>query len=171
MVLMFYLFTKICYLCIIIMIVYHMKKKGSKFEYEAERNKNILEAFRHEIITHKHSDILSIFNSIVNKPSQRFWVSPERASVVINRMIHGDKLTGMNPNKREMYEEIFRRVKKMQHNNPDIPIRIMVSTIVEDVAPKFYLTAESAKVIFYRALKANRAKIECEKKKKRLQKL
>ncbi len=140
-----------------------MKKKGSKFEYEAERNRNILDAFHREVSSCKHVDIPNVFNSIVNKPSCRFWVSPERASVVINRMIHGDTLSSMKPNKREMYKEIFRRVQKMRKSNPDAPIRRLVSIIVEEPAPKFYLTAESAKVIYYRS------KAECENRKKRLQ--
>ena len=89
----------------------------------------------------------AICQKLVNMPSERFWVSEERASIVISDMLKGRSIENMNENKREMYEEIYRRVQELKKEYPNATVYELVSQVVEGPAPKFYLTPKSAKVI------------------------
>ena len=124
-----------------------MKYFGSTFEYEEERNKDLMRAYREEIAAVDFINMPDIFRSIVNKPSSRFWVSEERAAIVVSAMMRGETLAKMRPLKREMFQEIYNRVKALQEQHPDKSVYQLTFTVVQQQAPKFYLTAGSAKVI------------------------
>jgi len=94
-----------------------------------------------------------VFESVVNMPAQRFWISAHRAAVVVAAIDKGDDLTAMRPNKREMFMEIYRRYLLLRRDNPDAPAFHIVRQIVEQPAPKFYLSASSAKSIILKARK------------------
>lgn len=130
-----------------------MKHFGSNFEYAEERNEDIMRAYLQEIARCDQIYLPEIFNRVVNMPSKRFWVSPKRAAIVISNMMRGDTLADMRPTKREMFQEIFRRVLKLQEKNPEMSIYEIAIEVVQEPAPKFYLTAGSARVIIYRAKK------------------
>lgn len=127
-----------------------MKHKGCKFEYGTERDKELLRAYREQI--GKCSVIVpsEICKAVVEMPAKRFWVSDERAAIVIARMFKGDRLTDMRNNTREMYYEIFRRVKELKKKRPAMTIIGAVSYVVSRPAPKFYLTPGSAGMILCR---------------------
>lgn len=91
-----------------------------------------------------------ICERIANRGSKRFWVSEERAAIVIARMMRGDRLRKMKPLKREMYFEIFRIVKRLKEQYPDMPIYKLSFKAVNTPAPKFYMTPKSIKVIIYK---------------------
>ena len=124
-----------------------MKHKGSTFEYKHERDRDLMRAYCEQIMLCDTIDLTEVFKKVVIMPSERFWVSEERAAIVIARMFKGDKLESMKPNTREMYEEIFKRVKDMKEHNPTMSLIDMLFRVVRQPAPKFYLTPESAKVI------------------------
>lgn len=124
-----------------------MKPHGSHFEYEDQRNDDIMNAY-HELVT--NADFIcmpDIYRKVVDMPSKRFWVSEERAAIVISAMMRGESLDNMRPLKREMYNEIYRRVMRLKEDNPNMPVSQLVATVVEQPAPKFYLTPGSAKVL------------------------
>ena len=127
-----------------------MKHKGSKFEYEDERDKDLMRAY-HEQLESCDTIVLSdIFRNVVAMPSARFWVSEERAAVVIGCMLRGDKLEKMRTNAREMYFEIYKRVVSEREKYPDKSIAEIVFNVIRQPAPKFYLTPDSARVIVTR---------------------
>lgn len=130
-----------------------MKHRGSSFEYAEERNEDIMRAYKQEIARCERIFLPEVFNRIVNMPSKRFWVSAERAAIVISSMMRGDTLAYMRPTKREMFQEIYRRVKILQEKHPNMSIYEMALNVVSEPAPKFYITAGSAKVIIYRIRK------------------
>ena len=130
-----------------------MKHFGSNFEHTEERNEDIMRAYMEEIGRCDQIYLPQVFDNIVNAPSKRFWVSAERAAIVISSMMRGDTLEAMRPTKREMFREIYRRVKILQEKHPEMSISEMVLQVVQEPAPKFYLTAGSAKVIIYRVRK------------------
>jgi len=88
-----------------------------------------------------------IFRAVVNKSSARFWVSEERAAIVISHLMRGGKLHNMRPLKKEMFHEIYRRVLALKADNPDMSLNQLAFFAVRQQAPKFYLTPGSAKVI------------------------
>lgn len=129
-----------------------MKNKGSTFEYAKERDNDIMRAYLQLIRECDTIELQNIFRQVVNMPSKRFWVSAERAAIVVSRMMKGDKLLDMRPTKREMFEEIYRRVMKLKESS-SASIYELTIEVVQEPAPKFYLTTGSAKVIIYKAKK------------------
>lgn len=123
-----------------------MKPHGSHFEYEAQRNDDLMTVYHQTIVKAHYVRMPDIYEKVAASPSRRFWVSEERAAIVISQMMKGDKLKNMRPLKREMYNEIYRRVMRLREQNPDAPISQLVAKVVEQPAPKFYLTPGSAKV-------------------------
>lgn len=124
-----------------------MKNYGSTFEYEDKRNRELLKAYREET---SNADFIRrdvILSKVVNRPASRFWVSEERAAIVMANMMRGDKLTGMRPLKREMFCEIFRRFLLLKKQMPQASVYRLASMVVNQPAPKFYLTPGSANVI------------------------
>ena len=124
-----------------------MKPHGSHFEFKQQRNDDLMRAY-HELI--KQAAFVSmpeIYKMVVDMPTCRFWVSEERAIIVIHSMMKGDKLTNRRKPRREMYNEIYRRVMCLHEKNPEMPIYRLVAQVVEQPAPKFYITPGSAKTI------------------------
>lgn len=124
-----------------------MKNKGSKFEYEEERNNDLMRAYRKQIEICNTIVISEIFSKVVLMPAERFWVSEERACIVIRRMMRGDTLHKMRPTTKEMYHEIYRRVCSIKKEQADKPLSEIIFHVVNQPAPKFYLTPDSARVI------------------------
>lgn len=130
-----------------------MKPHGSKFEYERERDEDLLQTFRRLIVESKVINILDICSILVNSPSKRFWVSEERAAIVLSSMMKGDKLEKMRPTKREMFNEIYRRAMELRKENPKMTIFELAFHVVRQPAPKFYVTPKSAKYLILCAKK------------------
>jgi hypothetical protein len=128
-----------------------MKPRGAKFEYEQERNNDLMQAY-HQLV--EEADFIclpAIYKEVVNKPASRFYVSEERAAIVVGAMMRGVSIDNMVPNKREMFQEIFQRAMVIRKEHPDMPILEVVFQVVRQPAPKFYLTPGSAKAIIFRA--------------------
>lgn len=124
-----------------------MKKVGSKFEYEQERNKNLLQVYHKLISQTKFIKTSELYHNMSIHPSERFWVSEERTAIVIAKIAKGDNLTYMKKNKREMFFELYKRVNLMRKEHPQMPFNKIVFRVIRQPAPRFYLTEESIKVI------------------------
>lgn len=124
-----------------------MKPHGSHYEYEDQRNDNLMAVYHKIIVEANYVRMPDIYEKVANSPSRRFWVSEERAAIVVSSMMRGDKLKNMRPLKREMYNEIYTRAMKLRDKHPAMPISQLVTQVIEQPAPKFYLTPGSAKVI------------------------
>ncbi len=123
-----------------------MKYHGSKFEFEQQRNEDLMRAYHKLAGEVRHLSLDRICKQVVNMPAQRFWVSEERAAVVIAAIMNGDDLSYMRTNKREMFMEIYKRAMAIRRRMPNTSILQIASIVVNQKAPKFYLTPGSAKV-------------------------
>lgn len=94
-----------------------------------------------------------VFKSVVEMPADRFWVSASRAAVVVARIMRGDKLHSMRPNKREMFFEIHRRFVALRVKNTDWSAPRLIEAVIAQPAPKFYLAPGSARVLILKARK------------------
>ena len=144
-----------------------MGKQGSEFEFKQERDNDLMDVYRLAMKNAKYPvNLTEILTRVVNSPSKRFWVSSERASNVISEMHSGKNIEGMKLNKKLMFREIYRRVKQMQNLPQYMNYRLseLVLIVIEQPAPKFYITPESAKIIIHHIKKR-----ECYKQ--RLQRL
>lgn len=133
-----------------------MKKKGfSNFEYEHERNQDLMHAYKVALSRQFHSGddairLMDVFREIAEMPSQRFWVSEERAAIVVSDMMKGNKLKYTAKMKKEMFSEIYRRFIKLKRHKPHLTTLELVTEVCNQPAPKFYLTPKSIKVIIYK---------------------
>ena len=126
---------------------------GSTLEYTEERITALMEEYDRYIASCDYIRTSEVFDHIVNQPCRRFWVSNIRAAVVVARMLKGCKPRNMRPSKKEMFQEIFRRVCKMKEEFPSMSLFQLVAEVVAQPAPKFYLTPSSAKIMVYKAKK------------------
>lgn len=124
-----------------------MKNFGSVFEYEQERNNNLLRLYHQLISEVKFICSEEIYRKMADSPSDRFWVSEERALIVVLQIMKGDTLLGMGKNKRDMFFEIYRRATIMKQKYPTLSFTKIMFKVVRQPAPKFYLTEGSIKVI------------------------
>ena len=132
---------------------YMAKIPGSTLEYTEERIIALMEEYDRYIASCGHIRMSEVFDHIVNQPCRRFWVSNIRAAVVVARMLKGGKLKKMRPSKKEMFQEIFRRVCALKEVYPSMSLFQLVAEVVAQPAPKFYLTPSSAKIMVYKAKK------------------
>jgi hypothetical protein len=124
-----------------------MKPFGSNVDYEEDRKRDLMRAYHEYIDSHEHINLQMLYKAIVNMPSERFWVSEERASVVICSMMKGDTLSSMRPTKREMHYEIFKRAMEMRKKFPHLTILQIAFKVVRQPAPKFYITPSYAQSV------------------------
>lgn len=123
------------------------KAHRTSFEYRDDRSRNLLEVFNHLFNTTVNAQVEEVLRRAVDHPSRRFWVSEERALRVVRAMERDALPPRCNTLKREMYEEIYRRVSHLSAIHPDWPLRRLVWVVLHQEAPKFYLSVSSAHAI------------------------
>lgn len=123
-----------------------MKKKKSICEFSSERSELLLKNFRESLARQSKITFQKAFKDAADAPAPRFWVSEARAVKVLRFLDKGrdDILEGMRGKKREMYLEIFRRVRQMRSRDPQITFGDAVFLVVNDTAPQSYITWQSA---------------------------
>lgn len=126
------------------------KHFGSIMDFTRERNDDILRAYREQLALADYIIMPEIFEKVAESPARRFWVSEERAAVEVSRMLAGKPFPRMRANKREMFEEIFRRYMALRDLHPEKSLFALVSSIVHQPAPKFYLTPRTVGEFIYR---------------------
>lgn len=129
-----------------------MKKIGSILEFTNRRNSDILRAVRHQISLADTISMPDIFRLAAESPAERFWVSEERAAAVISIMERKMPFPKMRYNKREMFLEIYRRYLAARKIHPGKSPVELISQIVNEPAPKFYLTPRTFGELYYRIL-------------------
>lgn len=131
-----------------------MKHKGATMEYSEERKKDLMRVYDEYISSCDYIRMSDVYEGVVNMPSARFWVSDIRAALVVSAIMRGEAaLDEMWPLRKEMYEEIYRRVLELRKMLPELSTSELCARVVEQPAPKFYLTAGSAKMIICKARK------------------
>lgn len=127
-----------------------MKYFGSILDFTKERNADLMRVY-HEKLTEASIIVMPvIFQLVADSPASRFWVSEERAAIVISAMAAGKPMPRMRSNKREMFGEIYRRYLVMREDYPDKSVYELVAKIVNQPAPKFYLTPRTVGEFVYR---------------------
>lgn len=118
------------------------------------RNRDLMSVFRCQLGKCDQIKLREVIREVINSPSKRFWVSEERAAIVVSRMMKGDNLAYMTPTKREMFREIYTRSMLVREENPDMSLFDIMCIVVQQQAPKFYLTEKSAVVIIHKIKKS-----------------
>lgn len=127
-----------------------MKHNGNYLEFEHERNCELMRAYHDDIASCKRIYLDEVWQRVANSPASRFWVSEERAAIVVARIMRGDRLEKMRPLKREMFFEIYRRVCLLLKQHADMTIYQCCINVVNSPAPKFYMTPLSVRTTIYK---------------------
>lgn len=133
------------------------------FEYRQARDKNLMETYLHNLRLAKYPiSLIDVLTNTVNSTSTRFWVSPERACRIISQKLKTGELKISGKNKRKMMEDLFDLVMEMRGDQQykHASISLLVSIAVEQPAPRFYLTPESAKSIICEIRKRRCSKLK-----------
>lgn len=131
------------------------KKHGSVMDFSQQRDADLMRVYRRQLREAKFILMPDIFARVAASPASRFWVSEERAAVEVSRMLAGRPGPRMRPNKREMFAEIFRRFLIERERRPRLSILEIVSRIVHQPAPRFYLTPRTVGELIYRFKKSH----------------
>lgn len=94
---------------------------------------------------------------MMNKEAPRFFTSLSTAQRIISKMYRGMEISFTNRNKKEMYEEIFRRVKKAVQRG-ELENYIDIEEIITQPAPSYYVNKITMRSIIYRAISKRRTK-------------
>ena len=130
-----------------------------KSEFSSHRSEMLLLNFRRSIAAQSRISAKKAFQEAADAPAPRFWVSEARAARIISRMRQGDDPTvDMTTEKREMYRELYRRFLILEKQNPQMPVGDIVFTIVNDTAPKSYISPERARQLIAAQKKINALK-------------
>ena len=127
-----------------------MKYFGSILDFTKQRNADLMRVYRDRLAEASIIVMPVIFQLVADSPASRFWVSEERAAIVISAMAAGKPMPRMRSNKREMFNEIYRRFVIMRQEFPDKSVYELVTKIVNQPAPKFYLTPRTVGEFIYR---------------------
>lgn len=124
-----------------------MKKKGNTSDFSSQRNAELRAAFFSQE-TYSTSD--SAINKVVKTPTSRFWVDPARARDVMSRMEKDPLATAsMHPERRRMYEDLYRRYQEIRLQFPGQSKIKAVTMAIYSGAPEFYLSTWRARHIVY----------------------
>lgn len=127
-----------------------MKYYGSILDFTQERNQELMRVYQEELSKAGYIVIPKIFEQVANSPCSRFWVSEERAAIVISTLLAGKVIPNMRKNKREMFDEIFRRFLISRGQYPEKSIYALAIMVVNQPAPKFYMTPRTVGELIYR---------------------
>lgn len=132
-----------------------MKKKNSRCEFASQRSEQLLRNFRESIARQSVISARKAFQEAVDAPAPRFWVSEARATRIMAMLLKGENPTeGMHSSKRQMYMEIFKRVKQQMGLYPEKSLGDIVFDVVNNEAPCSYLTWQTAGKLVYEIKKA-----------------
>lgn len=127
-----------------------MRKPNSIPEFGDQRNRFLLESFRASIAAQSRIAVNNAFKTAAGAPAPRFWVSEARAAAVVGKMLSGEDPTlSMYEEKREMYREIFRRFSILRGERPEASIYELVFEVVNQEAPRSYMSWHRARVLIY----------------------
>jgi hypothetical protein len=127
-----------------------------RLDFKEERDEDFLSSYLSVIKDHgKSAPFLKkeyILAQAIRRPARRFYVSEEQCLRIIGDMLKGKKEEIKNPLKAEMYGEICRRVRQIIGNTKQ-PLPDIIQEVISQPAPRFYLTLESAQILYYKLIR------------------
>lgn len=141
-----------------------MKHPGNISDFIPMRNRELMEALRKCMENTDFFDINKDFEQVVNSPCSRYWISEERAMLVVSAMMKNQPtLQNMRPTKREMFMEIFCRVYIMKVEHPEMTLNDCVYEVVNSPSRKFFMKPRHAREIIYNIKKSKKHKLTANK--------
>ena len=131
-----------------------MCRRGTRLDFLSEMHEDLINAFRSVMLESKTvMRINELCEATVNRPAKRFYISTMQAYKVIARMRKGDLscLDRMPSYRKEMFHEMNRLVgeKITRFEFASKPLLFVVSHVVGMEAPRFYVSAETMRKLYY----------------------
>ena len=124
-----------------------MKKIGNVCDYINDRDKELYHRYREALATAQTIKLDDILLSVIHSRTSRLWLSENRAAEIIKSFIRADGKFKPNPKRAEIYNEVWRRYRRLRSKRPNDAFSDIVFDVVNSPADSFYLTIGSAKVI------------------------
>lgn len=132
-----------------------MKKPRASIDFAKAREKEIVSAFRRLLPRLQHIVVRDVAALVAALPSPRYWVSEERAAIVLSRMLRGQPLGPMRPLRLAMFRELRSAFESVRHRHPRLPYLEAVHMAVNSPASSFFMAPETVAKIIYQYLSAN----------------
>lgn len=142
-----------------------MRKKGSVCQTADQRNRDLLRAYKElagkQLHLYGRINRASLLEQVVNSPAARFWVSSERACVIIYKLERGESIGYMKRNKVRFYTELYQTFLALRRRHPGMCTKHLVEMAVVQPAPCFPVTARVARNLIEKTRRrCQREKIE-----------
>ncbi len=125
-----------------------MKRKGSKSDFIAERNKELRDAFFSQKV---YSTTDRALEKVIKSPASRFWVDPDRARDVISQISKNPSiLEQMYPQRKRMYQALIKKFEQTRTLFPQESKINCISMAIFSGAPEFFITPSAHRNLLYK---------------------
>ena len=131
-------------------------------DLKKERDRALYLAFKKGLGDGKFATMGDAVKYVCRHPAPRFFIEPEKASIIIGRILKGVSLINMNSNSRKMAWQLYRNYTEYLSAHPDCKLsreRIMEILVYQE-APEFYLEPQRTWKIINKERKKAREKWE-----------
>lgn len=140
-----------------------MCRKGTKLDFLDEMRTDLLKNFREVLSKDKRGmSVSELCEETVKRPARRFYVSSLQAYKVVSKIRKGNlhELERMAPYRREMFLEINRLVDECltRYEYATKPLIFIVAHVLSHRAPRFYISAESMRQLYFAHQKKKRCR-------------
>lgn len=116
-----------------------------KQDFGPQLNRELYQAFKRIFITSKDpANIQEIYERVAQSPASRFYVSEEEAMRNVRRLVAHKGACMLSPLRQALYTEIAFRAL-CRHEQTGHPLNRCVAEVVNEPAPRFYLTPMTIK--------------------------
>ena len=142
-----------------------MCRKGTKLDFLGEMRTDLMQNFRKVLSENKIGmSVSELCEEVVKRPAKRFYVSSMQAYKVVSKIRKGNlqALERMAPYRKDMFLEINRMVDEYltRYEYASKPLIFIVAHVISNRAPRFYISAESMRQLYF----AHQKKKRCQKK-------
>lgn len=128
-------------------------RKGTRQDYIDDRAADLMANYRQVVSEGDCTSMKQAFRRVIARPAKRFYVSSDRAYHVLLRMrkVGVKALNGMTKEHRMMFIDLWAVIQRMK-NMPlfrEASLYFIVDLAIAQPAPRFYITVETLKKIFY----------------------
>lgn len=134
-------------------------------EYIAERNLALVNLFRDLVKANPLFDIDAICGEITRAPAPRFFISEDRALLVISLYMQCGVWPGKSRLRHRLYADLLERVRSLLAAGDADDLEDAVYMAVQQPAPSFYLTQQTIRTNIFRTLRKNRDRLQQSSKK------
>ena len=140
-----------------------MCRKGTKLDFLDEMHEDLLSNFREVFIADKSClGIDKLCEETVRRPARRFYVSCLQAYKVVSKIRKGNShvLERMPSYRKEMFLQINRMVEECmtRYEYATKPLIFIVAHVISNRAPRFYISPESMRKLYYSHQKKKRCR-------------